>query len=515
MLTRIFVLPLSIALLVVTISEGQHIEVTLVNARTGKPAPNATVGIRFSERPHFEPKQGAPAGVFISPELEPGDYELVAKGRGYIEKQVEGVRVQEGQTTKVTIRLIPAGAIRGRVVNEEGEGVGGMDFWWSGPEADTWFRHATWPDGTFVFSGGVGAGTIEVKGDYYRSRHRIEVAPGSNPPITLTVKTHAALRLQVPDSALPKEEVKVVLRNLEFNSSRAFQFRTSWVKGFSEAERREEARMAIAGSLDVPPLLPGRYHVEATWDGKTLGSMDLTLEAGKTKVVIIDPTGPMEARDRKKPSETVNLPEVASADKDEPSSDPLYVDITWDREKDEGRILIKEREFTLLELKAWLYPIARSMIEKETGFSNASLVIRCDKHAPFRLVQQVLTTCADRDIQIYKVYLAVERKRPGKKPVQEKLATFLPTRAHPPDKIRITLVIKNDLCLAYVNGRCVGPLPDARTEVREMLKDLNSGPDAMAQIEPGAGVRHWSVVTIVDECRRAKISRIAFSPVED
>jgi len=322
-----------------------------------------------------------------------------------------GARLVKGQTTNVTIRLTPAGTIRGRVVNEEGEGVGGVDFQWSGPEADAWFGHKTWPDGTFVFSGGVGVGTIEIKGDYYRSRHRVEVVPGSNPPITLTVKTYAALRLQVPDSALPKEEVKVVVRNLETNIGRRFRFRTAWMRlgdrpeELSDAERREEARRAIAYYLDPPPLLPGRYNIDATWDGKSLGCIDLKLDAGKTKVVIIDPTAPMEARDQKKPSETVDLPEVVSADQDEPTSDyPFYVDITWDREKKEGRILIKESEFTLLELKAWFYPRARSMIERETKFSKAPLVIRCDKHAPFRMVQQVLTTCADRDIQIYKVY---------------------------------------------------------------------------------------------------------------
>jgi biopolymer transport protein ExbD len=438
MLTRFFVLPLSIALLVMTVSEGQHIEVT----------------------------------------------------------------------------------IKGRVINAGGEQVGGVDVTWKGSGSDVGIATKTGPDGTFVLTGvEAGIGVISVEGDFYRSRHRVRVSPDSNPPFTLTVKTFAALQLQVPEDALPEEEVKVVVRNLETDVGRRFRFRTAWLRldqrpeKLSDTERREEARRAIAYYLDPPPLVPGRYRIEATWDGKSLGSMDLTLEAGKTKAVTINPKGPLSVLDLKDPSDRVNLPEAMSSDKEEtiPNIRPLYVDIAWDKEKQKGQILVKDTEFNLQELKAWLYPYARYRIDPDTMFSKVSLIIRCDKHAPFRLVQQVLSTCAHRDIQIYKIYLAVQRKRPGKKPVPGKLATFLPTRAHPEDKIQINLAMKNDQCLVYVNGRCVGSLPDATAKVRKRLESLASGPDAMVQIEPRTGVCHGSVVMIVDECRRAKISRIAFS----
>ena len=126
-----------------------------------------------------------------------------------------------------------------------------------------------------------------------------------------------------------------------------------------------------------------------------------------------------------------------------------------------------------------------------------------------------MQVCADRDIQIYKVYLAVLRIAPGEEPTAGRLPVFLPTKEHPPDKIRINLVLEDGRRLVFVNGRCVGPVPDALEKVRRKLEGLYRGPDTMVQIEPRSGIQHKYVVAIVDQCRRAKISRIAFSPIED
>ena len=62
-----------------------------------------------------------------------------------------------------------------------------------------------------------------------------------------------------------------------------------------------------------------------------------------------------------------------------------------------------------------MFPIARSKIEPKTKFSKIPILIRCDKDAPFRKVQEVMQVCADKDIQIYKVMLAAAEVKPEEK----------------------------------------------------------------------------------------------------
>ncbi len=48
------------------------------------------------------------------------------------------------------------------------------------------------------------------------------------------------------------------------------------------------------------------------------------------------------------------------------------------------------------------------IFEAKTKFSEIPILIRCDKEAPFRQVQEVMAVCADKDIQIYKILLAAK-----------------------------------------------------------------------------------------------------------
>ena len=89
-----------------------------------------------------------------------------------------------------------------------------------------------------------------------------------------------------------------------------------------------------------------------------------------------------------------------------PEKNRITVNISWDKEEQVGQINVKSFDMNLDELKAWMYPIARSKIDKKTKFSEIPILIRCDKDAPFRMVQQVMAICGDKDIQIYKVMLA-------------------------------------------------------------------------------------------------------------
>lgn len=103
--------------------------------------------------------------------------------------------------------------------------------------------------------------------------------------------------------------------------------------------------------------------------------------------------------------------EMGEPDK-KPEKNRITVNITWDDKSESSEIYVKQRPYTLDELKTWMYPIAKSRINKKTKFSEIPILIRCDKDAPFRMVQQVMQICADKDIQIYKVLLAAAETKP-------------------------------------------------------------------------------------------------------
>lgn len=97
-----------------------------------------------------------------------------------------------------------------------------------------------------------------------------------------------------------------------------------------------------------------------------------------------------------------------------PEKNRLLVNVTWDEKEQQADIYVKRHIYTLDELKAWMYPIARSKIEPKTKFSKIPILIRCDRDAPFRVVQQIMQICGDKDIQIYKVMLAAAEAKPEK-----------------------------------------------------------------------------------------------------
>jgi len=109
----------------------------------------------------------------------------------------------------------------------------------------------------------------------------------------------------------------------------------------------------------------------------------------------------------------LQLPKAEFGEEDKkPEKHRLTVNITWDDEAEVSEIFIKQDTYTLDELKAWMYPRARFKINPKTKFSEIPILIRCDKEAPFKMVQQVMAICADKDIQIYKVLLAAAENKP-------------------------------------------------------------------------------------------------------
>ncbi len=91
-----------------------------------------------------------------------------------------------------------------------------------------------------------------------------------------------------------------------------------------------------------------------------------------------------------------------------PEKNRQTVNVTWDPEQRVSEIWVKRSLMDLQALAQYLYPIARSKINPKTKFSEIPILIRCDKEAPFRKVQEIMQVCASPDIQIYKVMLAAK-----------------------------------------------------------------------------------------------------------
>jgi protocatechuate 3,4-dioxygenase beta subunit len=128
-----------------------RIEGYVLRFGTSEPLASARVTIRRTEGagqiplPPQEPERGPEApqaittdsqGRFIIENLDPGSYELSATKNGFA-RQVYGERaperpgtvlaVADGQTVKeIVFRLVPAGAVSGRVANEKGEPIPGI-----------------------------------------------------------------------------------------------------------------------------------------------------------------------------------------------------------------------------------------------------------------------------------------------------------------------------------------------------------------------------------------------------
>ena len=183
----------------------------------------------------------------------------------------------------------------------------------------------------------------------------------------------------------------------------------------------------------------------------------------------------------------------------------VIVNITSDSEHAKGRIFANGQEHSLAELRNWLYPVARSTFDPKTKLSNVTVLIRCDRDAPFQTVQHVMQVCADRDLKVDKIALAVESR----------LATPLPTGLAARDvgeaRIRVKLSNQGERCICYVNGKSVGPMPDARAPASKRIKTLRKNDQTWVDIDPDPKVPHRHVIEIIEACRRAKVKNVSFT----
>ena len=83
----------------------------------------------------------------------------------------------------------------------------------------------------------------------------------------------------------------------------------------------------------------------------------------------------------------------------------LIVDLTWNRDRTRSKIRVRWYLCTLGQFRLWLYPRANLKINPHTKYSEIPLCIRAPGDMPFSEIRKILDVCADKDIQIYKVFL--------------------------------------------------------------------------------------------------------------
>jgi len=118
--------------------------------------------------------------------------------------------------------------------------------------------------------------------------------------------------------------------------------------------------------------------------------------------------------------------------------------------------------------------------------------------------------CARPDTRIYRVYLAVVKRSGSGEPKEGKLAVFLPRRGPKPLKrIRVRLAMRGKRCWCYMNGQPAGPMPEAARSAYGLLKALNEDSPRNVDIDYD-GILLGPVVSIVEQCRKAKIASVTF-----
>ena len=107
------------------------------------------------------------------------------------------------------------------------------------------------------------------------------------------------------------------------------------------------------------------------------------------------------------------------------------------------------------------------------------------------------------------------------KTLENKLATYLPTDKglspptailEPKETIRLKMSMRGDQCICMVNGQAIGTLPEARSRIYDRIRRLRRAlPESPAEIDPDPAVPHKHVVSLIDECIRAKVTKIHFT----
>ena len=106
------------------------------------------------------------------------------------------------------------------------------------------------------------------------------------------------------------------------------------------------------------------------------------------------------------------------------------------------------------------------------------------------------------------------------KTLENKLTTYLPTDKGPAkhwydlkaeEKIRLKLSMSGGRCICFVNGRATGTVPASLRTVYDRVRQIRRTlPESPVEIDPDPSVPHKHVVSVLDECIRAKAREINF-----
>jgi len=101
------------------------------------------------------------------------------------------------------------------------------------------------------------------------------------------------------------------------------------------------------------------------------------------------------------PSTGIGIPDRS------PEKNRLSISLRWNEATGRSTCYVKRCRMDSYELKSWMFPIARSMIEPATKYSKIPILIRAPGNMPFGEVERVFEVCRDRDIRIHKIALEV------------------------------------------------------------------------------------------------------------
>jgi hypothetical protein len=205
----------------------------------------------------------------------PGTYDiLVPRGGGYREGRLSRfVLARDRPAGRQTIRLDRGLAVHGRVLDAEGK-----------PAVGQWIEAGGWggsvqEDGKYEITG-LDEGPVEVRVSPRYARapaQRVDVRPGGANVADFQVVTGGAVLFEVPLGVRALQRVRAVARP---------------EAGGEDAALEVDAAAFAAPSgptLVLPCLAPGRWHVEVTWDGRSILTKDVDVADRRTTTLELRP----------------------------------------------------------------------------------------------------------------------------------------------------------------------------------------------------------------------------------
>ncbi|MBZ5581969.1 MAG: carboxypeptidase-like regulatory domain-containing protein [Acidobacteriia bacterium] len=277
-------------------ADSAAVEGVVANKTSGAPVKKALVTLRSAEENSGYQALSAADGRFRIGNIAAGEYEVWVEAQGFVRQAgpsaALSIELAEGQNRKdLAIRLVPLGAISGRVLDENGDPVAGVTL-----EA----RHYSYSRSSKILRSG-GRGTTDSRGEYRvfdlpPDRWYLE-AKKTPAELTATGRVHSALPAEVygdtffPNAARAAETAGIELApgadvgriDIRLRRTRLFTIRgkvldarTSEPAGgaqldIGECAPEEDGGYLVnalrTGAFAITEMPPGRYCIVATAPG--------------------------------------------------------------------------------------------------------------------------------------------------------------------------------------------------------------------------------------------------------